>query len=352
MNNPNYSPIFETTRGDIVESLHYGAYAIVDVSGNLIAELGDPNTVTYLRSSAKPFQALPFIESGGVEHFGLISAEIALICASHSGTDKHVEIAHSIQQKANLSESNLLCGVHPPFDKSTAEAMRKREEEPTPNRHNCSGKHSGMLAFAAMNDWSKNDYIDPSHPVQKRILNCLADLFDLSADKIHIGIDGCSIPNFAAPLYNVALAYARLCDPSSLGTLRANACRSITSAMTTNPEMVSGPGRFDTCLMNVGKGFILSKGGAEGYQCIGLMPGALNEDSPALGIAIKISDGDLRNRARPAVALAVLLQLNALSAEEQSGLEMFGPSLQLKNFRDVNTGEARPAFKLNLIQSS
>ena len=352
MNNPNYSPIFETTRGDIVESLHYGAFAIVDVSGNLMAEFGDPNTVTYLRSSAKPFQALPFIESGGVEHFGLNSAEIALICASHSGTDKHVEIAHSIQQKANLSESNLLCGVHPPFDKSTAEAMRKREDEPTPNRHNCSGKHSGMLAFAAMNHWTKNDYIDSGHPVQKRILNCLADLFDLSADKIHIGIDGCSAPNFAAPLYNAALAYARLCDPSSLGTRRANACQSITSAMTTNPEIVSGPGRFDTSLMNVGKGFILSKGGAEGYQCIGVMPGALNEDSPALGIAIKISDGDLKDRACSPVSVEILHQLGVLNDSDLEPLLKFSPRSPIYNWRRLVVGYSQTAFNLHPEKNS
>ena len=347
MNISNYSPIYETTRGDIVESLHYGAFAIVDVSGNLIADYGDPNTVTYLRSSAKPFQALPFIESGGAEHFGLTSAEIALICASHSGTDKHVEIAHSIQRKASLSESDLLCGVHPPFDKSTAEAMRNRKEEPTPNCHNCSGKHSGMLAFAAMNDWSKIDYIDQSHPVQERILKCFADMFDLSVDEIHIGIDGCSVPNFAAPLYNAALAYARLCDPSSLGTRRANTCRSITSAMTTNPEIVSGPGRFDTCLMEVGKGFILSKGGAEGYQSIGLMPGALNDDSPALGIAIKISDGDLRDRARSPVSVEILHQLGALNDIDLESLVKFKPKSPLYNWRRLVVGYSQTTFNLH-----
>jgi L-asparaginase II len=343
----NYSPIFETTRGDITESLHYGAFAIVDVSGNLIAEYGDPNTVTYLRSSAKPFQALPFIESGGAEHFGLSSAEIALICASHSGTDKHVEIAHSIQQKANLSESDLLCGVHPPFDKSTAEAMRKRNEEPTPNRHNCSGKHSGMLAFAALNDWSKSDYIDQSHPVQERILKCFAEMFDLSVEEIHIGIDGCSVPNFAAPLYNAALAYARLCDPSSLETRRANACRSITSAMIANPDVVSGPGRFDTCLMEVGKGFILSKGGADGYQGIGLMPGALNVDSPALGIAIKISDGDLKDRARSPVSVEILHQLGVLNDSNLGSLVEFKPRSPLYNWRKLVVGYAQTTFNLH-----
>ena len=343
----NYSPIFETTRGDIAESLHYGAFAIVDVSGNLIAAYGDPNTVTYLRSSAKPFQAIPFIESGGAEYFGLTSAEIALICASHSGTDKHVEIARSIQQKANLSESDLQCGVHPPFDKSTVEAMRKRDEKPTPNRHNCSGKHCGMLAFAAMNDWSKDNYIDLNHPVQERILECSADMFDISVDEIHIGIDGCSVPNFAVPLYNAALAYARICDPSNLGTTRAVACRSITSAMIANPVVVSGPGRFDTCLMEVGKGLLLSKGGADGYQGIGLMPGALNENSPALGIAIKISDGDLKDRARSPVSVEILHQLGVLNDTDLETLVKFSPNSPLYNWRKLIVGYAQTTFNLH-----
>jgi L-asparaginase II len=343
----NYSPIFETIRGDITESIHYGAFAIVDVSGTILADYGDPNTVTYLRSSAKPFQAIPFIESGGAEHFGLTSAEIALICASHSGTDKHVEIARTIQQKTNLSESELQCGIHHPFDKSTDEAMRKRDEEPTPIRHNCSGKHCGMLAFAAMNNWSKEDYIDLNHPVQERILRCFSDMVDIPVDEIHTGIDGCSVPNFAVPLYNAALAYARICDPSNFGNPRADACRSITSAMIANPVLVSGPGRFDTSLMEVGKGAILSKGGADGYQGIGLMPGALNENSPAIGIAIKISDGDQKDRARSPVSVEILSQLGVLNDTNLQTLVKFRPNSPLYNWRKLVVGYAQTTFNLN-----
>lgn len=348
MNSSNFTPIFETIRGDIVEAVHYGAFAIVDAFGNLIAWLGDPYKVTYLRSSAKPLQAIPFVESGGAEYFGFSTAELALICGSHSGTDKHVKTLESIQQKAHLSESDLLCGVHPPFDKPTFEAMRVRKDEPTPNRHNCSGKHTGMLAFAVMNGWATIDYINQNHPVQECILKCFAEMCNLSTDDISVGIDGCSVPNFAAPLYNAALAYARLCDPSTLDPARASACKSITSAMTSHPEMVSGPDRFDTCLMQVGQGRIVSKGGAEGYQCIGIMPGTLSAKSPALGIAIKISDGDLRDRARPPVSVEILLQLGVLNDTNLESLGNFKPKSPLQNWRKLVVGYSQPCFELRI----
>ena len=350
MKSLNYRPIFETIRGEIVESVHYGAFAIVDSIGNLIAFHGDPNIITYLRSSAKPFQAIPFVESGGVEKFDISAGELAIICASHSGTDKHVNTVASIQQKIHSSESDLMCGVHPPYDKSTANEIRIRQEEPTPNRHNCSGKHTGMLAFAIMNGWTISDYINQNHPVQKRILECFAEMCNLSIGDICVGIDGCSVPNFAVPLYNAALAFARLCDPASLDSGRAAACRTITDAMTSFPEMVSGKDRFDTCLMEIGQGRIVSKGGAEGYQGIGIMPGTLNEASPGLGIAIKISDGDLRDRVRPAVSVKILHNLGALDDTDLEALDTFKPRTHLKNWRGVVVGHSQPNFKLHILE--
>ena len=144
----SYQQIFEVTRGRIVESIHFGAAAVVDSGGRLLAWLGDPKIITFLRSSAKPFQALPFIEGGGDQTFHLTSKEVAIICGSHDGTDEHVEVIKGIQAKAGVQESDLLCGAHPLSHVPTVEAMRARGETPTPNRHNCSGKHTGMLAAA------------------------------------------------------------------------------------------------------------------------------------------------------------------------------------------------------------
>lgn len=341
-----YAPILEVTRGDTVESVQYGALAIVDPQGHLVASYGDPTTITFLRSTAKPFQALPFIIAGGHDYYHLTQEEIALICASHSGTDAHVAVARRIQAKAGIGEGDLMCGVHPPYDKTTADAMLLRGEQPTANRHNCSGKHTGMLAFAKMTGEPLDSYLELDHPVQQRILHTLAELSGLPEEEIHLGIDGCSAPNFALPLYNAAWAWARLADPSGLSPQTAQACRVITGAMTAHPEMVGGPQRFDTELMQIGGGKVVVKAGAEGFEGIGILPGALGPDSGALGIAIKISDGDSSGRARGAVSLEVLRQLGLFSADELAPLSAFGPSKPIQNWRKLVVGEMRPTFHL------
>ena len=337
----NYQPILELTRGKTLESVHFGAFAVVDSRGKLLASRGDSGTVTFLRSSAKPFQALPFIESGGAEFWGYTEAEIAITCASHSGTDLHRDTVAGIQAKVGLSESQLQCGVHPPIDEATRNALIRAGETPTPNRHNCSGKHTGMLAFAKMRNLSLEDYLDPQHPIQQEIRRTLGEMCGLAPEGIALGTDGCSAPNFALPLRNAALGFARLVDPWELAPSRAAACRKITAAMTAHPEMVAGAGRFDTRLMEVAQGKIVAKGGAEGYQAVGILPGVLAPDSPGVGIALKISDGDPKSRARPAVVLGLLIQLGALTPEEAESLKEYGPVFPIYNWRKILVGEGR-----------
>lgn len=349
MNNTHYLPVLELTRGQIVESIHFGAAAVVDAQGKLVASCGEFRAVTFLRSTAKPFQALPFIQRMGHQFYHLEPDEIALLCASHSGTDEHLRVVRQIQRKTGVEEADLMCGVHPLRHEPTIEAMRQRGEALTPNRHNCSGKHTGMVASALMQGLPKEKYVDIEHPLQKEILHTFAEMCSLPEAQVHLGIDGCSAPNFAVPLYNAALGYARLSDPQAAGVLppeRAAACRTIFSAMTAHPEMVGGPDSFDTHLMRATRGRILAKAGAEGYQGLGLAPGALGPGSPALGIAIKISDGDLSGRAHPAFALAVLEQMGALSAGELGQLANHGPGFPIKNWREIVVGEGRPAFHL------
>jgi L-asparaginase II len=356
-----YQPIFEVTRGRIVESIHFGAAAVVDSSGRLLAWLGDPKVITFLRSSAKPLQALPFIERGGDQTFHLTSKEVALICGSHAGTDEHVEVVKGIQAKVGVQESDLLCGIHPLSDVLTVEAMRARGESLTPNRHNCSGKHTGMLAAARMRGLPIADYVNPEHPVQKTILETLAEICGLPAEQVELGTDGCSVPNFAVSLYHAALGFARLCDPRGLQVDRATACRRITQSMMANPRMVAGTGRFDTRLMEVCSGRIVSKGGAEGYQLMGILAGALGADSRGVGIAFKVSDGDLSihkangetyNRVRPAVALEILRQMGYVSGKDLEMLAAdFGPLKLVTNWRKLVVGESRPAFTMQRTES-
>ena len=348
-------PLFEVTRGNIVESVHYGSIAVVDANGKLISSYGDPKAVAFLRSSAKPFQVLPFVEHGGMENFGFTPHELALACASHEGSDLHVQTVEEIQKKVGIDEGNLQCGIHMPSDVDAFRSLIVNGKQPTPNRNNCSGKHSAMLAYAKLRGLPLENYLDLEHPIQQDILASFAEMCLLPVKEIGLGTDGCSAPNFAVPLYNAAFAFARLCDPNELAEVRASACRKITSAMTTYPEMVSGYGEFDCELMKVGAGRVVCKRGAEGYQIIGLLPGALGPDSPGIGIALKVSDGDAsrmsldlahNNRVRPAVTLEVLRQLGALSSKQEQALAAFGPGKSIKNHRGIVTGESRPVFEI------
>jgi len=354
MNNP-YAPVFELTRGKTVESIHFGAISVVNIHGKLVAWYGDPGTVTYLRSSAKPFQVLPFLENFGSRTYNLSPRDIAIMCASHSGTDEHVSVLRAIQAQTGVKEGDLLCGVHKPFHKPTAKSLIMNNEQITQNRHNCSGKHTGMLAYARMKELALEKvnldltYIDPQHPVQLEILATFAEMCGLAPEDVAVGVDGCSAPNFAVPLCSAAFAFARICDPEMgkiLPTERAMACREVVSSMVSHPDMVAGPGRFDTRLMEVTQGRIVSKGGAEAYQGMGLIPGALAPMSPALGIAIKISDGDDRQKVSAAVSLEVLRQLGALSKTEVDELSEFGPGFPVHNWRKVITGQGYPTFSM------
>lgn len=348
-------PLLEVTRGNIVESIHYGSIAVVDSKGRLITSYGDPQAVAFLRSSAKPFQVLPFVERGGVEYFQFTPRELSVSCASHEGSDLHVQTVEGIQKKTGVEESNLRCGVHMPGDVEAFKSLIIHNKQPTPNRNNCSGKHTAMLAYAKMRGLALENYLDIAHPIQQDILMAFAEMCSLPTDEVEVGTDGCSAPNFAVPLFHAALAMARLCDPRQLSEARASACRKITSAMTTHPEMISAYGEFDEQLMRVGEGKIVCKRGAEGYQIIGLLPGVLSPDSPGIGIALKVADGDPSRmaldlthspRVRPAIAVEILRQLRVLSATQEQALAAFGPVKPVKNHRGLVTGQSRPVFEM------
>ncbi len=360
MSDRPYDLIYELYRGSLVESCHFGAVAVANAQGELVASWGDAHTTVYLRSSAKPFQAIPLIERGGAQRFGFNAQEIAVMCASHAGTDDHVAAVRSIQSKCAVSEEDLLCGVHPISHQPTLQAMQQRGESLSPNRNNCSGKHSGMLALARLLGAPLADYINPNHPIQQLILQTFAEFCGLDPEQVIVGIDGCSAPNFAVPLSRAATAFARLCAPDSSGLVfssaRVRACHAITNAMSTHPEMVGGPASFDTTLMRTLAGRLVAKVGAEGFQGIGLLPGALYPGSPALGVAYKIADGDLKShthpvgdahgQARPAIAIEILRQLGALQSADLAALQEYGPAFPIYNWRGLPTGEGRPAFKL------
>ena len=348
-----YLPVLEVSRGDVVESLHYGAVAVVSSAGELLARYGDPDSLTYLRSSAKPFQALPLIESAALGRFGLSAQQLAVICASHSGTDEHVAVVASIHARVGLTEADLQCGTHPADDPATRRRMQEKRQAPTPIRHMCSGKHSGMLALSRQLGASLSDYLSPQHPVQRKILEALAEMAGVPEAQIAVGTDGCSAPTFALPLRAAAWAFARLADPQGQAAARREACQQVFSAMVSYPALVHGVGEFDTRVMEVGAGQLLCKRGAEGYCGMSLRPGVLGRGSPAVGVAIKIADGDLGrrsdvppgNRAATRVVLKTLQDLGALDASQLEALAEFGPQ-PVTNKRQFEVGWMRACFSL------
>ena len=341
----SYQPILECTRGGIVESSHDGIITVAAADGSLLANYGDANLLTFIRSSAKPFQALPLVESGAADQYALSSEELAIMCSSHSGTDEHVRVLEAIQLRLGLSESDLQTGVHSPYDRLTAQRLAAAGQKPTPNRHNCSGKHTGMLALAKHLGIPSDGYTNLNHPVQQMSLQAVAAICGLSPDEVHVGIDGCSVPTFAVPISAAASGYARLMTDGWGGGTRGGALERIRAAMTAFPFLVAGPNRFDTALMEATQGRLLAKGGAEGFQAIGIPAGNLGQDMPALGIAIKVRDGDIGQRAIASVAMAVLSDLNALTESEEAQLAGYAPSA-LINHAGLIVGEKRPCFKL------
>ncbi len=336
-------------RGGRVESEHRGVIAVVDASGQLMAHVGDVELVSYLRSSAKPFQLLPLIDNGGADRFGFTDRELAVMAASHSGEPRHVEAVRSILAKIGLSEDALQCGVHPPLNPEAARALRAAGQTPTAIHNNCSGKHAGMLAQAVDRGLSTHDYLDPQHPMQIAIRQVVADLSGVVFDEIGLGVDGCSVPCFALPLRNAAMAFAKLAEArseerphggASQGAGNATLAR-VAQVMMDYPEMIGGEGRLDTDLMRVAKGRVVSKGGAEGYQGVGLLS---NDGSPAWGIAIKIADGEGKRGGHP-VVIETLKQLGVLDEEQLAALHHHH-TWTVTNHRGIEVGEVRANFRL------
>ena len=347
----SYNPMVEFTRGDIVESLHYGAAVVVRADGRIVASFADPQAITYLRSTSKPLQVIGLIENGGVEAFGLTPEEVSVMCGSHSATLRHIEVVQLIHQKIGAKESDMMCGTHFPLDKDLAREMRRNGEEPTQYHHNCSGKHSGMLAYCKLMGWDFENYIDINHPLQQAILKTFAEMVQMPVKSIHLGIDGCSVPVFGIPLYNAAWGFARMASPqfAEMDARRSKACVTIREAMMAFPEMVSGPERFDTDLMHAAKRKIFAKGGAEGFQGLGILP--FGNFEQGLGLAVKISDGDLTTRANPAATLHILKSLGAMNENELLKVEKYGPMIPVKNWVKTVVGEGRPCFEIKFYES-
>lgn len=345
---PIPEPLVQVTRGSITESRHRGHIMAVEPDGRIVAHLGAPETVTFLRSSAKPHQAIPLVESGAANRFGFSDEEIALACASHSGEPIHTELAASMLKKIGLSPENLKCGTHEPFSPEVTRRLREKGEEPNVLQNNCSGKHAGMLALALHLGAPIENYDEPENPVQLAIGHTVAQFSGIAIEDVAVGTDGCGVPVFGITIKAMALMYARLVSPpTEFDEPTRAACKRIVTAMVNHPELIGGTSdRLDTEMMRGARGSLISKVGAEGVYTAGVLP--CEQWPHGLGVALKIEDGD-DHRARPTVVIESLSQLGALDDDAREAVSRYA-FFPVRNRRGEVVGEVRASFQLKRTQ--
>ena len=347
---PAPEPLVEVKRGGLTESRHRGHIMAVEADGSFVAYIGSQETVTFLRSSAKPHQAIPLLTSGAADRFGFSEQEIALACASHNGEPIHTRLAASMLEKIGLGPDALKCGIHEPYSREVAQELRDKGESPNVLQNNCSGKHAGMLALALHLGAPVETYDEPGNPVQLAIARTIAEFSGNKIEDIAVGTDGCGVPVFGVTINAMALMYARLVSPpEDFGNDVRDACARIVSAMTAYPELIGGTKeRLDTEIMRAAKGRLISKVGAEGVYTCGVLP--CDEFPRGFGLALKIEDGD-DHRARPTVVIESLRQLGILGDESLEAVSRYAFFPVLNRRGDV-VGEVVPGFKLNRDQQN
>ncbi|MDH5332045.1 MAG: asparaginase [Aquincola sp.] len=330
--------LVQAWRGDIVESQHRGAYAVVDADGTLVASAGDIARPVYPRSAIKVLQALPLVESGAADRFGLGDEQLALACASHRGEAEHARTAASMLARARMDEQVLECGAHWPYDETAARALAAAGQRPSALHNNCSGKHAGFVCLGCQMAAAQGrdaraflaGYVRPDHPVMREVSAAIEATTGWRLASAARATDGCSIPTYAIPLTHLAHAFARIATGQGLPPARAAAAKRLRAAVAKAPFMVAGSGRFDTRVMDMFGERVFCKVGAEGMYCAAL-PGQ------GLGIAAKMDDGN--NSRACEVVMAALLEtfLAPRMASEQALLASLS-NVTLRNWRGIEVG--------------
>ena len=322
--------LVEVTRGPLIESRHRGAVAVCDPQGKTILALGDVTAPIFPRSAVKALQALPLIEQGAADRFGLSDEELALACASHSGEAAHVAGVERMLAKAGLAPSDLRCGAHWPVAQTAAAAVA-RSGAPSPLHNNCSGKHAGFLCVARAIGTDPADYWRPEHPVQRLVRSALEDFTGAALTEASCAVDGCSVPTWAVPLHNLAQGFAKFGTGSDVSAERARAAARLRQACAKAPWFVAGTGRFCTDIMQMVGDRAFVKTGAEGIYCAAL-------PREGLGIAVKCDDG--ASRAAQSIMAAVIARFLPLAANERALLERFVAPVQ-RNWNGFEVGQVR-----------
>lgn len=326
------------TRGDLVESRHYGSIVVSDSEGKILASAGDPELTTYFRSACKPIQGLEIFCSGAYDKYHFTDKQLSIMCSSHFGEMEHQQAILELMDKIGLSFDDYLTGSPYSYDPATRDRQLWYHTVLKPYNSDCSGKHTGFLASCKAKGYPTAHYNDPKHPLQQEILAIVAEVTRMKAADIHIGIDGCSVPVHGMPIHNMAMGYARFTTPKYLPEKFQEPARKIFHAMTTYPLMVGGHGSFCTDFMTATHGRFIGKLGAESLYCIGVK-------DKNIGITVKIADGSYRPLF--AVVMSTLKQLDLLTPEEEQELKKYIQP-PIINDHDNKVGEIIPAFKLQM----
>lgn len=324
--------LVELWRGGRIECVHQGHAVVADAQGGIVAAWGDPGAVVYPRSSSKMIQALPLVESGAAEAFGLRTDQLALACASHIGAACHTDRVQAWIAALGLGDDDFRCGAHEPSDREARDRLIRAGDRPCQYHNNCSGKHSGFLT---LNRHLRGgpDYVEADHPVQRAVREAFEDVTGEVSPGY--GIDGCSAPNFATTLAAMARAMAHFATAGRRSGARAAAQARLVGAMVAHPELVAGERQACTDLMRAMGGRVAIKGGAEGFY-VAILP------EHGLGVALKVADG--AGRASEAAIAQILIRLGAL--DPQSPAARARVDMALRNWRGIVVGELRAAAPL------
>ncbi|MDH5259538.1 MAG: asparaginase [Gammaproteobacteria bacterium] len=328
-----YELLVEVTRGDTVESRHFGSAVVCDFKGNVVENWGDIRELVFPRSALKPMLAIHLLESGASDHYALNDAELSLACSSHQGEQMHQNLVESWLTRLGLTENNLACGAVLPENTERAHQLLASGQQGCRIHHNCSGKHTGFLTTAIHLGLPIENYHLLEHPLQQLSIDILSDLAGVDIKQYPIGIDGCGLPAPTMPLLQLGYATARFAKPIDLSDYRAKAIYRLHKAITNEPLYIAGHGTVVSELNDVTKGKVLAKSGAEG-----IVTAALPEKG--LGIAIKITDGNAR--ASSVALLAILDHLGVLTENEKQNLQTH-ISPTILNSRELIVGKIRPA---------
>lgn len=307
--------LVELVRGGITESFHRGVVCVVDEHGDVIFSVGDIKQVCFPRSALKYLQHIPLLTSEIFDHYNFTSKELSLMCGSHNGEDQHVEVVNGVLAKIGLDPTCLKCGAQNPTRKSDWIKLIKNGDFAQAVHNNCSGKHAGFLAFNAFHNLDTSNYLSSEFELQRKIKECVAHFAELETSELTEGMDGCSAPTYAMPVYNQALMYKNLVAPNNkISTEEQNAAKRIIAAVAEYPEMIAGTKRYCTDLMKVTNGRIIGKTGADGVYCLAI-------PEKKWGISIKVDDGKMGPQYQ--IAQSVLLELGLLSEEEATMLNPY-----------------------------